>query len=51
MPYQLRKIKNKNLYSVKNLLTGEYHSYGTSKKNAEAQIRLLYMIENKKLKK
>ena len=51
MPYQLRKIKNKNLYSVKNLLTGEYHSYGTSKKNAEAQIRLLYMIDSKKLKR
>ena len=50
MPYQLRKIKNKNLYSVKNLLTGKYYSYGTSKKNAEAQIRLLHMIENKKLK-
>ena len=50
MVYQLRKIKNKNLYSVKNLLTGVVHSYGTSKKNAEAQIRLLHMIENKKLK-
>ena len=51
MPYVMRKIKNKNLYSVKNLLTGEFHSYGSSKKNAEAQIRMLYMLENKKLKK
>ena len=51
MPFQLRKIKNKNLYSVKNILTGEYHSYGSSKKNAKKQIKLLYMLENKILKR
>jgi hypothetical protein len=48
MVYVIRKIKNKNLFSVKNKLTGEIYSYGTSKKNAEAQIRLLYMVKNKR---
>lgn len=41
MPIVIRKIRNKPLYSVKNALTGKIHSYGTSKKNALAQKRLL----------
>ena len=48
MPFVIRKIKNKNLYSVKNLLTGTIHSKGTTHENALAQVRLLQMIENKK---
>jgi len=43
MPYQIRKIKNQNLYSVKNKETGEVHSYGTTKENAIKQVRLLHM--------
>jgi hypothetical protein len=47
MPYVIRKIKNKNLYSVKNRDTGVVHSYGTTKKNAIKQVRLLYLLENR----
>lgn len=48
MPYTIRKIKNKNLLprreplvSVKNPITGKIYSYGTTKKKAERQLRLL----------
>ena len=51
MPFVIRKIKNKNLYSVKNLLTGTIHSKGTTHENALAQVRLLHMLENPKKKK
>ena len=46
MPYVIRKIKNKNLYTVINKTTGKVHSSGTSKANAEKQIRLLNAIEH-----
>lgn len=46
MPLQVRKIKNKNLYSVKNTQTGQVHSYGTTKTKAESQKRLLEQIDN-----
>jgi hypothetical protein len=45
MPYVARKIRNKNLYTVKNALTGAVHSAGTTKARAEAQIRLLNSIK------
>lgn len=48
MPYVIRKIRNKDLYSVKNLLTDAVYSYGTTKNKALKQIRLLHMLENKK---
>jgi hypothetical protein len=48
MPYLLRKVKGKNLYSVKNAITGKVHSKGTTKPKAEAQVRLLNMMEHKK---
>ena len=51
MPYTLKKIRNKNLYSVINSSTGYVHSKGSTKKNAEAQLRLLENIEKKKNKK
>ncbi len=43
MPWVIRKIKNQNLYSVKNRDTGAVHSYGTTKENAIKQVRLLHM--------
>jgi hypothetical protein len=46
MPYQIRKIKNHNLYSVKNINTGVIHSKETTKKKAEAQVKLLNAIDN-----
>lgn len=51
MPFVIRKLPNKNLYSVKNKLTGAIHSKGTTHENALAQVRLLHMLENPKKKK
>jgi hypothetical protein len=47
MPYLIRKLRNKPLYKVINSSTGKIHSKSTSKKNAEAQIRLLQSLEKK----
>lgn len=48
MPYVIRKVKNKNLYSVKNKITGQFKSKGTTLAKAKAQVRFLHMIDNKK---
>jgi hypothetical protein len=45
MPYTVRKIRGKNLYTVKNAITGTVHSAGTTKKKADAQVRLLNSIK------
>jgi hypothetical protein len=45
MPNVIRKIKNKDLYSVKNTETGVVHSKGSSYEDAERQLRLLNMKE------
>ena len=45
MPFVIRKLPCKNLYSVKNKITGAIHSKGSTLENAKAQVRLLYMIE------
>jgi hypothetical protein len=42
MPYKIRKIRNSDLYKVFNTETGEVHSKGSTKKDAKAQVRLLY---------
>ena len=44
MPFVIRKIPNKNLYQVKNSETGKIHSHATTKKKAEAQVKLLHQI-------
>ena len=41
MPYVMRKLPNKDLYTVKNAQTKKVHSYGSTKAAAEAQVRLL----------
>ena len=48
MPYTIRKIKNKNEYSVKNTKTGVVHSKESTLANAKKQVRLLYMVDNMK---
>jgi hypothetical protein len=48
MPYAL--IKKGNLYAVKTKETGKTHGF-TTKKNAEAQMRLLNYIVNKEVTK
>lgn len=45
MPFKIRKIRNQNKYKVYNPITKKIYAYGTTKKNAEAQVRLLYMTE------
>jgi len=44
--YKIRKIRNKNLYSVKNSKTNQIHSYATTKTKAMNQIRLLNAIDH-----
>ena len=38
------KLRDKNLYKVINVKTGEVHAKGTTRKKAEAQIRLLNQL-------
>lgn len=44
--FSIRKIKNKDLYSVKNAITGAVHSHHATKANATKQIRLLQAIDH-----
>lgn len=46
MPYQIRKVRNKDCYTVKNTLTGKVHSKCTTRKNAEKQEKLLRAIDH-----
>ena len=48
MPWKIRKLRNKDLYQVKNSKTDEIHSKHTTLQNAKKQVRLLYMIEKQK---
>ena len=48
MPYQIRKVRNKKCYTVKNKKNGKVHSKCTTKKKAMKQIRLLYMVDRMK---
>jgi hypothetical protein len=50
-PFVIRKIKNQNLYSVKNRDTGAVHSYGTTLDKAKKQIRLMYFTDRMKTSK
>lgn len=45
MPYTIRKIKGKDLYSVKS--QNRVHSKATTLSNAKRQVRLLYSLERK----
>jgi hypothetical protein len=49
MPFTIRKIRGKDLYSVKNSKTGTIHSYGTTLAKAKKQVGLLYSLEGKGL--
>lgn len=48
MPYTIRKLPNRPLYSVKG--PGRTFAKATSLKNAKAQVRLLYMIDRRNAK-
>jgi hypothetical protein len=47
MPYVMRKIKNENLYTVKNKDTGKIHARATTKDKAKAMIRILAQAESR----
>jgi hypothetical protein len=46
MPFTIRKLPGRRLYSVKS--PTRVHAKATTLKRAQAQVRLLYMIENRK---
>jgi hypothetical protein len=46
MPFTIRKLRNQNLYSVKNIHTGAVHSHHTSKSNAIKQVHLLQAVDH-----
>ena len=46
MPYQIIKVKGRNLYKVINEINGKVHSKASTKENAEKQIRLMEMFDN-----
>ena len=48
MPYIIRKVRNKNCFSVKNTKTGATKSICTTRKKAESQVKLLETLEKKK---
>jgi hypothetical protein len=48
MPYVIRKVRNKNCFSVKNLKTNTVKSVCTTRQKAESQVRLLESFEKKK---
>ena len=48
MHYQIRKVKNKKCFSVKNKKNGKIRAKCTTKKKAIKQVRLLYMIDGMK---
>lgn len=50
MPYKIRKNRNKNTYKVYNTESGKVFAKETSLKKAEAQVRLLYMLERMNIK-
>jgi hypothetical protein len=51
MPYTIRKVRNQNCYVVKNMETNKVHAKCTTKKKAEAQVRLLISLEKAPTKK
>ena len=46
MPFSIRKVRNRNCYSVKNTETGRIHSHCATRANAVRQIHLLRGIEH-----
>ncbi len=50
MPYTIRKVRNKDCYRVKNKETNAIKAYCTTKKKAEAQVRLLESLKKKEKK-
>ena len=45
MPFEIRKLPNRNCYRIRNSKTGQIHAKCSSYENAQAQLRLLRGIE------
>lgn len=48
MTFKIRKLRNKDLYQVKNVKTGQIHSKHSTLSDAKQQVRLLYKREKQK---
>ena len=48
MPYKIRKLPGKNRYRVTQTNTGQIRAKSTTLKKAQAQVRLLYMLNRQK---
>ena len=48
MVYKIRKLRNKDLYQVKNAKTNQIHSKHTTLSNDKKQVRMLNMIDKQK---
>lgn len=48
MPYKIRKLPGTRKYRVYNSKTKKVFAKGTSLKRAKAQVRFLYMMDQKK---
>ena len=46
MPFNIRKVRNKDCYRVKNIKNNKIHAICSTKENALKQIRLLHAIDN-----
>ena len=51
MPYTMRKLPGKDKYRVYNSKTKRVFAYGTTLDKAKKQIRYLYMVERKTMKR
>ena len=48
MPYTIRKLPGKDKYRVRQTNTGKVYAKATTLKKAQAQVRLLYMLNRMK---
>jgi len=46
MPYSIRKLPHQNLYRVRNIDTREIKANATTKRKAEAMVRLLNAVNH-----
>jgi hypothetical protein len=46
--WKIRKLRNKDLYQLKNIKTQEIHSKHSTLENAKKQLRLLHRLDKQK---
>ena len=50
MPYSIRKVRNQDCYTVKNIITGDIKAKCTTKEKARSQVFILEKIDNRNRK-